>query len=144
MSELSQLLENEVLTDGAKDSIKEAFENRVNEAKEEAKKELETEYAQYATNKIQEHDEQIQGLVDEVVKEEIEELKDDLRYYADLEVRYANELETFKEEHAKQMSDIVGSVIAETVQSEFKELQEDLQEAKKNEFGKSIFEAFQK
>lgn len=141
--ELTDLLENEVLSNGAKDSIKEAFESRVNEAKEDAKKELETEYAEYYTNKIQEHSENVQSLIDEAVKEEIEELKEDLRYYADLEVKYANELETFKEEHAEKMSEVVGQLIAETVRDEFAELEQDLTEAKKFQFGKELFEAFQ-
>lgn len=142
--ELKELLENEVLSDGAKDSINEAFNARLEEAKEEAKKELEVDYAKECNDKISEMNEQVQSLVDEVVKEEIAELKEDVRYYADLEVRYAKELETFKEEYAEKMAELTESVIEERVKAEFEELQTDLQEAKKQQFGKEIFEAFQK
>lgn len=140
--ELKTLLENEVLSEDAKASIKEAFDNRIEELKEETKKELEIEYAEKYTEKLAEHTEKLQSLVDEVVKEEVDELKEDLRYYADLEVKYAKELEQFKESYAEDLSKTAEQLIESVVKKEFKELSEDINEAKKLDLGRRLYEAF--
>lgn len=140
--ELKELLESDILNEETKASLSAAIESLQESALEEAKKTLEVEYAEKFTTKKQEMEDKLTSLVNESVSAEIQELKEDIQKYRNLEVEYAQKLEEFKEQYAEKLEESVNSFIGESVKEEVQELKEDLLEAKKQNFGKKLFEAF--
>lgn len=139
--EQSGVLSEEV-KEGLNELINEQLEEVKTEAIQEAKNELEVSYAKKLTEEKQNLTEQVYKVLDEMVKEEIEELKEDINYYRNLEVQYATKLENFKEEYAEKLAESFNGTVEQLVDKEFKELKEDIDEVKKNEFGKTLYEAF--
>lgn len=142
MNELKKLLESDLLNDENKAAIKEEIDKRIEEAKEEAKKNLEVEYAQKLTEDKALFNTRLVEMVNETVESEIKELVEDIDYFRNLEVEYAQKLDEFKKEYAKSLNESFGSAVEERITDELEELNNDLMEAKKAYFGKRIFEAF--
>jgi len=146
MSDIKKLLENEVLSEEVKGALNEAIQEQIEsvkqEAVEEAKNELEATYASKLADEKKALNQRVYEALDEMVKEEISELKDDIEYYKNIEVDYAKRLENFKEEYAKKLSEQFEKAVSEQVQKEFVELKEDISEAKKEHFGRKIYEAY--
>lgn len=148
MSDIKTLLESEVLSEEVKDSLNTLINEQIQQAKDEAiqeaKNEMEVTYANKLHEEKQNLSEKMYRILDEMVKEEVEELKEDINYYRNLEVQYANKLETFKEQYAEELSEAFDQKIQEVVNGEFEELKEDIEESKKNHFGRMIYESFAK
>lgn len=140
--EFKKLLESELLNDESKKELKEAIESFKEEAILEAKKELETDYAKKMIAEKEELAKQMFSLIEESVAKEIEELKEDIKYYKEIEPKYAQKLEEFKKEYSEKMTAGFEKLVESQVKVEIKELEEDLLEAKNNNFGIQIFEAF--
>jgi len=169
---LKALLENELLTDDVKKSIEDAFNaiveeqkqlaeeaaikeagEALNEALSEARAEMEAQVrTELATKFVAEREELVKSL-DEKVKEllasEIEELKEDIDDFRDLEVELAAKLETEKEKLAEQFASEkkvfitkIDEFVTAELQSELQELHEDINAIKQNTFGKQMFESF--
>lgn len=150
---LQKLLEAEVLSEDTKKELEEAFnsklEEAVNSAKEDAAADVRTELTEQW---IQERDaliEAIDSKVDEFLKGELEELKEDIERFRDLEAEHAEKLVEAK----AQMSDELKNDLSELVEkidafleirlaAEMEELREDIEEQRKNTFGRRVFEAF--
>ena len=169
---LKALLENELLTDDVKQSVTEAFDAIVeeqkqlaeekatkeagialNEALDEAKTEMEAKVrTELATKFVSEKEELIKTL-DETVQglltSEIEDLKEDISKFRDLEVEFAAKLEDEKESLAETFADEkkvfitkIDEFVETRLTAEMQELNEDIQHIKQNEAGMKIFEAF--
>lgn len=150
---LQKLLEAEVLSEETKKELEEAFNAKLNDAVESAKKDAAADVRTELTEQwVQERDaliEAIDAKVDEFLKTELEELKEDIDRFRDLEAEHAEKLVEAK----AQMSDELKSDLAELVEkidafleirlaAEVEELREDIEAVRKNEFGRRIFEAF--
>ncbi len=165
---LNAVLDNELLTDEVRSQIKEAIDSAKEEAAAKAKAEYdaaievaiseareETEAqvrADLATKFIEERDVLAKSLDEKVAEwlsNELEELKEDIAAFRDLEVEKALELEEEKEKLAEQFAEEREALIAkldEFVQAqmavEMEELAEDIQIVKENTFGRQVYEAF--
>lgn len=165
---LNAVLDNELLTDEVRSQITEAIDSAKEEAAAKAKAEFdaaievatseareETEAqvrADLATKFIEERQELAKSLDEKVagwLSNELEELKEDIAAFRDLEVEKALELEEEKEKLAEQFAEEREALIAkldEFVQAqmaaEMEELAEDIQTVKENTFGRQVYEAF--
>lgn len=150
---LKELVENKLLSEETQKDIKEVVEKKINEAVEVAKKEAAEATKVELTEKwITERDQLIEALdkkVEDFLVEEMKELKGDIESFRDLEVEYAEKLA----EHKAAMSEEVKNDMAELLEKldtflemrisvEMEELKEDLEEARRLDFGRRIFEAF--
>lgn len=151
---LQKLLEAEVLSEDTKKELEEAMKSKLDEAIELVKTETAADVRAELTEQwIQERDaliEAVDSKVTEFLKIEMDELKDDIERFRDLEAEFAEKLVEAK----SQMSDELKGDLAELVEkldafleirltAEMEELHEDLEEVKKNDFGRRMFEAVQ-
>lgn len=169
---LKALLENELLTDDVKASVEAAFTaiveeqktiaeaaateeagKALNEALVEAKTKMEAEVrTELATKFVSEREELIKSLdekVMELMTSEIEELKEDINSFRDLEVemiaKLEDEKEVLAEKFASEKEIFIGKIdefVEERLVVELTELNEDIQSIKKNKAGMQMFEAF--
>jgi len=137
-----QLLESELLNDETKTALQEAIESFKEEAINEAKNSLEVEYAKKLLAEKEELTKKMFDLVNEAVEVEIAELKEDIAYYKDIEPKYAEKLNEFKETYAQKLSESFEKTISDQVVVEMTELKQDLLEAKNNNFGMKLYESF--
>ena len=150
---LQKLLEAEILTEETKKELEEAFAEKMNAALEEARKEeaanVRTELTEQWVSERDTLIEAIDGKVNEFLASEMEELKEDIERFRDLETEYAEKLVEAK----AQMKDELNHDMAQLVEkidafleirlaAEMEELHEDIEESKKKEFGRKVFEAF--
>lgn len=140
MEQWKMLLENEILTEDVKKQLSAAL----TEATEQAKKDLEVDFAKRFEKDKVALTEELNKFLKESVSTEVSELVDDLARYRNLEVEYASKLETFKENYAKELTSSIETFVTESIEGEVKELKESILEAKTIQFGRLIFEAFEK
>lgn len=150
---LKKLLEAEILTEETKQELEAALQKQLDEAIEAAKKEAtETVTADLHESWMKERDMLIEALdakVTEMVAEEMEELHEDVERFRDLEAETAEKLIEAKAEMAttlkgdmKQLIEKLDAFLEVRLAEELEELRDDVAVIKKNEFGKSVFEAF--
>lgn len=155
---LQQLVENELLTEETQKELTEAISKQIEEAKEaaivEAKAEVEAQVRVDLQEQYQaDREALIEALdtkVEEYLKEELEELRDDIERFRDLEVEYAEKIEEAKAELAEvlkgdleELVETIDQFLDMVVESEMKELREDLENVQKLQFGKEVYEAFE-
>lgn len=154
MNELLQkLLEAEVLTDETKTELEEAFKAQLDEAIAAAKEDAAADVRAELTEEwIKERDALVEAIdqkVGDFLTDEVAELKEDINRFRDLEAEYAEKLVEAK----ASMGDELKTDLVELVEkidafleirlaAEIEELREDIDEVRKNEFGRKIFEAF--
>lgn len=150
---LEKILASDVLTDENRAELTAAIETAVNEAVEtqvnEAKEQLTVEYAtQFAADR-EALIEAIDTKVEEMLKEQVAELADDISNFRDLEVEFANKLIEEKavlaEAVEKDMAELVNRIdtfLEIRLSEEVEELKESIEEVRKNNVGRKIFEAF--
>lgn len=150
---LKKLLEAEILSEDSKKELEEAFQIQLQEVidatKAETAEQVRVELSeQWVTDKEQ-LIEAIDAKVNEYLLAEVQELKDDISSFRDLEAEYAGKLTEAKkalglqlEADMVQMVDKLDSFLEMRLRNEFKELKADLHEAKKLDFGRKIFESF--
>lgn len=139
MDQLKSLFESKVLNDETKTVIREAWDTAVNAHKAE----LETEYAEKLNEAVKDLNAESIKMVEEAVAEELGSVAEELAEARSLEIEYAEKLQTFKEEYAEKTDELVKQLVSETVKEELDELKEDIDFAKKHQFGAKMFEAFQ-
>ena len=154
MNELLQkLLEAEVLSEETKTELESAFETKLNEAIEAAKEDAAaTVRADLTEQWITERDQLVEAIdskVSDFLTTEMTELKEDIESFRDLELEYAEKIVEAKasmsDELKTDMTDLVekiDSFLEIRLNSELQELQEDIAEVRKNQFGRKIFEAY--
>lgn len=152
---LNKLVESELLTAETKTSLVEAFQSKLEEAIKEAKEETEvTVRAELTEQFLAEKDLLIEALDSkntEFLRKHFSELQEDIESFRDLEAEFAERLVEAKEEMATalrtDMSDLVEKLDqynSEWMQEHFVELEESINEVKKLQFGKDVYEAVAK
>lgn len=150
---LKKLLSAEVLTEDTKQELETAFKTQLDEAINTARDEAKLSVtAELNEQWIQERETLIEALdakVTEALTEELNELRSDIETFRDLEAEHAEKLVEAKTE----MADAVKKDIAQLIEkldtfleirltAEVEELREDVEAVKKQQFGKTVFEAF--
>jgi hypothetical protein len=152
---LQKLLEAEVLSVDTKKELEGAFKTQLDEAIAAARDEAAADVRAELTEQwVRERDtliEAIDSKVGEYLETEIDELKEDIDRFRDLEAEYAEKLvetkSAMKDELRSDLKDLVEKIDAFLeirLAAEIEELREDIDEVRKNEFGRKIFEAFAK
>lgn len=150
---LKELVKNDLLSEETQKQLQEAITNKFNEAIETAKNETANSTKVELTEKwISERNaliEAIDAKIDEALVKEISTLKEDIEKFRDLEVEYAQKIiehkEAMKEELKTDMVEILerlDSFLEDRIAVELQELKESIEEVKKLNFGRKIFEAF--
>lgn len=142
MSAFKQLLESELLNDDTKVALEEAIAAFKEESITEAKGQLEVDYAKKMLAEKKDLAAKMTDLINEAVTQEIEELKEDIAHYKNIEPTYAKKLEEFKVQYAQKLSESFEGLVESHVKEEITELREDLMEAKQNNFGMKLYESF--
>lgn len=151
---LKKLLAAEVLTEDTKNEIKTAFETMISEvttkAKEEAEEKIRVELTEQFIADREKLIEALDTKAEEFFTKEIEELKEDINNFRDLEVEFAEKEVKLKKQLQETVKGDMQTLVKEldeylemTLTSEFEELKESLEEARKNNLGMKIFEAFE-
>ncbi len=153
MDELLETIKNsEMLTEDVKKELADGIKQRITEAVEVASKEAEIEVRATLTEQYVEDfnllTEAIDAKVEQTLKSEIEELKEDIQNYRDLKVEYADRLVEARAEIAttvksdmKKLVEMLDTFLSEAIREELDELKEDIAEVRKISFGKEIFES---
>lgn len=152
---LQKLLEAEVLTEETKSELQEAFAQHLNEAVESAKEEASADVRAELTEQwVNERDaliEAVDNKVGDFLDAELEELKSDIERFRDLEAEHAEKLVEAKASMADELKGDLAQLVEQLdafleirLTAELDELMEDLEEVKKNDFGRQVFEAFAK
>lgn len=150
---LKKLLAADVLTEETKSEIEIAVKSQLEEAMKAAREEA-TALVTAELNEqwISERETLIEALdakITETLAEEIADLKADIERFRDLEAEHAAKLVEAKEEMATQLKGDIATLIEKLdaflevrLSSELEELREDFAAVKKQQFGKTVFEAF--
>ena len=150
---LQKLLEREVLSDDIKTELEDAFKTQLDEAITAAKEEAAADVRAELTEQwVKERDtliEAIDSKVGEYLETELEELKEDIDRFRDLEAEYAEKLVEAKaamgDELKSDLKDLVEKIDAFLeirLAAEMEELREDIEDVRKNTLGRKIIEAF--
>jgi len=149
---LNKLLEADVLSEDTKKELEETIKTRLEEAEKAAREEAEKSVRAELTEQwVKERDALIDAVdakVTEYLENETSELREDIERFRDLEAEQAEKLVEAKGEMAgelkKDLQELVerlDAFLEIRLAAEFDELREDLDEQKKKDFGRRIFEA---
>jgi len=149
---LNKLLEAEVLSEETKKELEETIKTRLEEAEKSAKEEAEKSVRAELTEQwVKERDALIDAVdakVTEYLENETSELREDIERFRDLEAEQAEKLVEAKGEMAgelkKDLQELVerlDAFLEIRLAAEFDELREDLDDQKKKDLGRRIFEA---
>jgi uncharacterized protein YukE len=150
---LKKLLAAEVLTEETRVELEGAIKKQIDEAMNTARTQATIEVtAQLEEQWIQEREVLIEALdakVSEVLTAELEELRESIESFRDLEIEYAEKLVEAKTEMAGQLKGDIATLVEKLdkfleirLNAEIEELREDIDVVKKNEFGRKVFESF--
>jgi len=149
---LKKLLESDLLSEETKAELNEQFKTAVDAYLTEERSKLEVEIRSTLTEEFVKAREELAETVDTKIEEflttEFDELKEDINKFRDLEVEYAEKLVEEKErlaqllgEQLNQLVDKLDAFLEVRIDEEMSELKEDIEDVKKLEFGRKIFEA---
>jgi hypothetical protein len=146
---LNKLLESELLSEETKAQLKEQFDAAVKGMKEELTLEVRAELVEQYTKDREALVESVEEKVEAFLKQEMEELNEDIAAFRDLEVEKAAELVEAKKKLAEQLGEELDQIVDKIdtfleyrIEEEMVELKEDLEVVKQNTFGRKIFESF--
>jgi hypothetical protein len=155
---LNKLVESEILTDETKNALVESVKGIVEEAKQQAIEEGRAQgeadaKAAFAVKYMEDKEaliESVDTLVRELLTAEIEELREDIERFRDLEAEAAASLATEKAKLAEnvksQMAELVETLdgfLEARLTEEFNELRESIEDVRRVEFGRKMFETFE-
>lgn len=149
---LQKLLEAEVLSEDTKKELEGAFQTKLDEAIEAAKQSAADDVRAELTEQwVGERDtlvEAVDAKVNDYLAREVEELKEDIERFRDLEAEYAEKLVEAKAAMSDELKDDlmelvekVDSFLEMRLSAELEELKEDLDAQRQNDFGRRMFEA---
>jgi hypothetical protein len=149
---LKQLLASDLLSEDTKAQLSEQFTTGVQAYLAEERSKLEVEIRSTLTEEFVKARDELAVTVDTKVEEflakEFEELKEDINKFRDLEVDYAEKLVEEKERLAQALGEQMNALVDKIdaflevrLDEEFSEIEEDIEDVKKLEFGRKIFEA---
>ena len=147
-----KLLQTDLLTEETKVQLTQALEEtiatKVEEARQETKEQVTVELTEQFVAAKEQLIEAIDTKVEEHLVKEMEQFRESIEQYKDLEVEYAEKLVEAKREMAETVKadmttlvDRLNEFLEERLVAEFTELKESIEETKKLEFGRKIFEA---
>lgn len=150
---LKKLLSAEVLTEETKQELETAFKTQLDEAinvaREEAKLSVTAELNEQWIAERETLIEALDSKVTEALAEELNELRSDIENFRDLEAEHAEKLVEAKQEMAEAVKKDIAQLIEKLdtfleirLAAEVEELREDVEQVKKQQFGKTVFEAF--
>lgn len=150
---LQKLLEAEILTEENKKELEETFKAQLEEATQAAKDDTAATVRTELTEQwITERDvlvEAVDTKVTEFLAAEIDELKEDINRFRDLELEYAEKVvenkAALRSELKEDMTGLIEKIesfLEIRLAAEMEELKEDIEQARKNEFGRKIVETF--
>lgn len=150
---LKKLLSAEVLTEETKQELETAFKTKLDEAidaaREEAKLSVTAELNEQWITERETLIEALDSKVTEALAEELAELRADIENFRDLEAEHADKLVEAKGEMAAAVKKDIAQLIEKLdtfleirLTAEVEELREDVEAVKKQQFGKTVFEAF--
>lgn len=150
---LNKLLETELLSEDIKTELRTQITTYVEEAAQAAREEATVAVTtQLHETWTRERDVLIEALdarVSDALTAEIEELREDIERFRDLEAEHASKLVEAKQEMAQQLTRDIADLISELdnfielrLAAEIDELREDIQTVRQQQFGRSVFEAF--
>ncbi len=150
---LQKLLEAEVLSEDTKKELEGAFQKKLDEAITAAKDDAAADVRAELTDQwVTERDQLIEAVdskVTEFLTKEVEELKEDIERFRDLEAEYAEKLVESKSAMSDELKDDLMELVEKVdafleirLGAEVEELREDLEKVRKNDFGRRVFEAF--
>jgi hypothetical protein len=150
---LQKLLNSELLSEEARAEISTQWTTAIEEYKttvrEDVTMAVRGEIAEQWANERDSLIENVETFVAKKLEEEIEELRHDIERFRDLEAEYAEKIVEEKHAMAETLSEELDQLVDKMdaffdlrLSEEFKELREDLEIVKQNEFGRKIFEAF--
>ena len=150
---LQKLLNSELLSEEARAEISTQWTASVEQYKTTVREEVTLtvrgEIAEQWANERDSLIENVETFVAKKLEEEIEELRHDIERFRDLEAEYAEKIVEEKHAMAETLSEELDQLVDKMdaffdlrLSEEFKELREDLEVVKQNEFGRKIFEAF--
>ncbi len=151
---IKKLLESDLLNDETKATLTEQFKAALEAHLAEERSKLEVEITAKLTEQFVTEQaalaSKVNDKIDAVLKTEIDELKEDINKFRDLEVEYAEKLVEEKEALAAQLGEEINTLVTKLdaflevrLDEEFAELKEDISDVKKLEFGRKMFEAFE-
>lgn len=152
---LEQMLSSEILNEETKKSLVEAFTAEIEKtkgaAREEAIAEVKVEFAKQFAEDKEALVEAIDSKVTALLAEEIAELKEDIERFRDLEAEKAAEVLEIKESLGLQLKadlaqlvEAMDAFLEERLTEEVNELKESIEEVKKIEFARNLFESIEK
>lgn len=146
---LKKLLESELLSEETKAQIQEQFDGAVKGMREELALEVRAELVEQYTKDREALVESVEEKISSMLSVELEELKEDIAAFRDLEVEFAGKLVNEKKvlaeklgEELDQIVDQIDTFLEYRIEEEMSELKEDLNVVKENQFGRKIFESF--
>ena len=150
---LKKLFEADVLTEDVKQQLEKAISSEINEAVEVAQAEARTQVRETLKAQwVAERDalvEAVDSKVNEYLTKELEDLKEDISRFRDLEAEYAEKLVESKAEMAQRLEADLATLVEKLdaflemrLAAEIEELKDDMEKVKKLEFGRNVFEAF--
>lgn len=149
---LKKLLESDLLSEETKTQLSEQFQTAVAAYLAEERSKLEVEIRSTLTEEFvkarEELAETVDTKVEEFLKAEFDELHEEINKFRDLEVEFAEKLVEEKEVLAQQLAEQLNQLVDKLdaflevrIDDEMSELKENIDEVKKLEFGRKIFEA---
>ena len=149
---LKKLLESDLLSEETKTQLSEQFQTAVAAYLAEERSKLEVEIRSTLTEEFvkarDELAETVDTKVEEFLKAEFDELHEEINKFRDLEVEFAEKLVEEKEVLAQQLAEQLNQLVDKLdaflevrIDDEMSELKENIDEVKKLEFGRKIFEA---
>lgn len=151
---LEKMLSSEILTEDTRNELMEAFKQEIEKAKAEAIAEAEAQAkVDFATRYAEDKEALVEAIdtkITALLQEEIEELKEDIERFRDLEAEHATKLVEAKEQMSLQLqADMIeltktlDTFIAEQLKAEFQELKEDIEDVRKIEFARKLYESIE-
>jgi len=148
---LQKLVESELLTEDTKSQLEEALSNKFEEKTKAIREEVETEVkADLAEKYAKDKEELVEALdtaLTKAVTAEVEELKEDIERFRDLEAEYAQKLvearQTMAEAVKQDMSKLLEGLDAyvdQRLHVELDELKESIEDVRKENYGRRIVE----
>lgn len=149
---LKKMLESDLLSEETRAQLSEQFKAAADAYLAEERSKLEVEIRSTLTEEFVKAREELADTVNEMIenflKKEFDELHEDINKFRDLEVEHAEKLVEEKEALAQQLAeqlnqfvDKLDAFLEVRVDEEMTELKEDIDEVKKLQFGRKIFEA---
>ena len=149
---LQKLLEAEILTPETQAELLEAFESQLADAKAAVEAEVAADVRAELTEAFVAEKERLVEAVDaklsEMFSREVDELKEDFENFRDLEAEYAEKIVEAKAAMSDELQGDMVQLVEKLdtfmeikLNEEIEELREDISQARKQEFGRRIFEA---